>query len=64
MTGSGCVAAFRTVSLLPTRAGASADVKPEAQYVVYPGKERFAITKEIEAVSLMDLAAKIEAETR
>jgi hypothetical protein len=38
------------------------DVKPEAQFAVYPGKERFAITQEVEAVSLPDLAALIEAE--
>lgn len=38
------------------------DVKPEAQFAVYPGKERFAITKEVEAVSLPDLATLIEAE--
>ncbi len=38
------------------------DVKPEAQFAVYPGKERFAITKEVGAVSLPDLAALIEAE--
>jgi hypothetical protein len=35
------------------------DVKPEARFVVYPGAERFAISKEVEAVSLANLAAEI-----
>lgn len=38
------------------------DVQPEAQFVVYPGQERFAISKEIEAVSIAALAEEIIAE--
>lgn len=38
------------------------DVKPEAQFVVYPGRERFAISKEIEAISIAALAEEIMAE--
>lgn len=38
------------------------DVKPEAQFVVYPGTERFAVGEKIEAISLADLAAQIEGE--
>jgi hypothetical protein len=35
-------------------------VKPEAQFVVYPGTERFAVGDKVEAISLADLAARIE----
>jgi predicted AAA+ superfamily ATPase len=37
------------------------DVKPEARFVVYPGTERFSISKGIEALSVTDLAADIAA---
>ncbi|MFQ5478816.1 MAG: ATP-binding protein [Candidatus Binatia bacterium] len=37
------------------------DVKPEARFVVYPGTERFGISKEVEVVSLAGLAAEIAA---
>jgi len=35
------------------------DVKPEARFVVYPGEERFTISKEIEAVNLGDLSSEV-----
>ncbi len=37
------------------------DVKPGAQFVVYPGAERFSISKAIKAVSVLDLVAEIAA---
>lgn len=40
------------------------DVKPGARFVVYPGAERYAISKAIEATSVADLAAEIAAEPR
>ncbi|MDA9982853.1 ATP-binding protein [Gammaproteobacteria bacterium] len=40
---------------------ASKDVKPELRFVVYPGVERFAISKEIEAISPAGLAEEIVA---
>jgi len=41
--------------------GACKDVKPEARFVVYPGTERYAMSKEVGAVSLAKLAAEIAA---
>jgi predicted AAA+ superfamily ATPase len=43
---------------------AGADVEPEARFVVYPGAERFAMAKGIEAVSLTALAAEVAAAGR
>ncbi|MGI9303767.1 MAG: DUF4143 domain-containing protein [Gammaproteobacteria bacterium] len=34
---------------------ACADVKPEAKFVVYPGSERFPVSRDVEAISLTDL---------
>lgn len=38
---------------------ACTDVKPEARYVVYPGEERFAVSRGIEAISVAELARKV-----
>jgi len=35
------------------------DVKPEARYVVYPGSERFAISADVEAMGVDDLARRV-----
>ncbi len=35
------------------------DVKPEARYVVYPGAERFAVSADVEAISVTALARRI-----
>lgn len=42
---------------------ASTDLKPNRQFVVYPGAERFSLGKQIEAVSLPALAAELKAAT-
>lgn len=42
---------------------ACADVKPEAKYVVYPGEETFAVSADIEAISLAGLARHIAEES-
>lgn len=39
------------------------DVKPAAQFVVYPAAERFSISGEVEAISLADLTAHVAAQT-
>ena len=56
----------RSLDPRPTKGFHSAceDVKPGAQFVVYPGAERYAISKAIEATSLSDLAAEIVADPR
>jgi predicted AAA+ superfamily ATPase len=41
---------------------ACADVKPQAQFVVYPGEERFPISTDIEAISVDALAREIAVE--
>ena len=38
---------------------ACADVTPEAKYVVYPGEERFAVSKGVEAISVTDLVREV-----
>lgn len=38
---------------------ASEDVMPEARYVVYPGAERFAISADVDAIGIDDLAQRI-----
>lgn len=38
---------------------ACGDVKPEAQYVVYPGEERFPVSKDVEAIGVAALAGEI-----
>ncbi len=38
---------------------ACADVKPGSKFVVYPGKERFALSRDIEAINVVDLAQTI-----
>ncbi len=38
---------------------ACVDVKPNAQYVVYPGKERYPMKGDLEAISLVDMAREI-----
>ena len=38
------------------------DVKPEARYVVYPGSERFAISADVEATGVDDLARRVSQE--
>jgi len=38
------------------------DVKPEARYVVYPGSERFAISADVEAMGVDDLARRVSQE--
>ena len=35
------------------------DVRPEAKFVVYPGKERYRIAEDIEAVTVVDLANEV-----
>ncbi len=35
---------------------ACADIKPEAQFIVYPGQERFEVSPGIEAINLAELA--------
>ena len=54
----------RSLDPRPTKGFYSAckDVKPTARFVVYPGEERFAISREVEAISLADLAREILAE--
>ena len=37
------------------------DMRPEARFVVYPGAERFPVSRGVEAVSLAELAAEITA---
>lgn len=51
----------RSLDPKPTKGFYSAckDVKPQACFVVYPGTERYAISKDVEATSLSDLAAEI-----
>ena len=51
----------RSLDPKPSRGFHSAcrDLKPEARYIVYPGEERFAISKQVEAINLVDLAAEI-----
>ncbi len=41
-----------------------ADVHPEAQFIVYPGKEHYPITADLAAIPLCDLARKIEHASR
>jgi len=36
------------------------DIQPEARYVVYPGEESFAVSKEVAAISVVDLAQKLQ----
>lgn len=40
------------------------DVRPEAKFVVYPGDERYRIAKDIEAVTVLDLANEVQASSR
>lgn len=51
----------RSLDPKPARGFHSAclDVKPEAQFVVYPGSERFAISKGLDAIALVDLVAEL-----
>lgn len=42
---------------------ACADVKPEAKYVVYPGDEKYSISRSIVAISAADLAREVVEET-
>ena len=53
----------RSLDPKPTKGFHSAckDVKPEARFVVYPGAERFAISKQIEAISPAGLAEELVA---
>jgi len=39
---------------------AAADLKPDAQYIVYPGTERYPVMKDIVAISLAELAYELE----
>lgn len=52
----------RSLDPKPARGFHSAclDVKPEARFVVYPGRERFAISKGLDAIALVDLAAELQ----
>ena len=38
---------------------ACADVGPEAKFVVYPGEERFMVTRDVEAIGLVDMAKEV-----
>ena len=38
---------------------ASDDVAPDAKFVVYPGEKRFMVTRDVEAVGLVDMAKKV-----
>ena len=40
----------------------SLDPKPQAQFVVYPGEERYSISTDIEAISVDALAREIAVE--
>ena len=42
---------------------ACADVNPEARFIIYPGEERFAVSQDVEAVSVTDLARQIVEES-
>ena len=42
---------------------ACADVNPEARVIIYPGEERFAVSQDVEAVSVTDLARQIVEES-
>ncbi len=43
---------------------ACADIAPHRAFVVYPGKERFPLTKDIEAVGLDDASADLKARSQ
>lgn len=43
---------------------ACADLNPRRRFVVYPGKERYRLAEDIEAVSLLDLARELVARQR
>jgi predicted AAA+ superfamily ATPase len=53
----------RSLDPKPARGFHSAclDVKPEARFVVYPGTERFAISKGLDAIALVDLVNEVGA---
>ena len=38
---------------------ASADLAPDAKFVVYPGEERFNVTRDVEAIGLVDMAQEV-----
>ena len=40
------------------------DVRPEAKFVVYPGRERYRLSEDIEAVTVLDLAMEIAGSSR
>jgi predicted AAA+ superfamily ATPase len=42
---------------------ACADVRPEAKYVVYPGAEQFALSNDVSAINVVDLARRIKNST-
>lgn len=52
----------RSLDPKPARGFHSAclDVKPEARFVVYPGSERFALSKGLDALSVVDMAAIVQ----
>jgi hypothetical protein len=52
----------RSLDPRPARGFHSAclDVQPEARFVVYPGSERFSISKDLDAIAPMDLAAELK----
>jgi predicted AAA+ superfamily ATPase len=51
----------RSLSPQPTRGMRSAieDLEPERSFIVYPGKDRYRLGEQIEAISLPDLAADL-----
>lgn len=51
----------RSLSPRPTRGMRSAieDLQPERSFIVYPGKARYRVGEDIEAISLPDLAAEL-----
>jgi predicted AAA+ superfamily ATPase len=59
--GSWAIEIKRSLDPRPARGfhHACDDVKPEARFVIYPGVERFAISADVEAISLSELAEHI-----
>jgi predicted AAA+ superfamily ATPase len=53
----------RSLSPLPERGfhSACADLRPDRRFVVYPGKETYRLTEDIQAIPLAELAARVAA---